>query len=418
MTDLALPMDDAPAATRRSRRLPILLFASFASLIALFQGTQNILIPAVVQQFAPDSKVSALAILSTLSAITTVIALLAGGALSDRTRSRFGKRTPWLVGSCVVTAVLMLVLGSASSLTQMMIVMPLLWFSANFHQTVLVAILPDRIAPDQTGFASAAVALGVPIGILVGVNLAALAPSTLIGYAMLTAPLVVATVALVMIEREPSSLHDAQATVSAARPRTGFFSAFASADFTLTFVSRFVLFLSYFTVSGYTFFVLQDYVGVANLPGGNVAGAISIVLSVITIAWLVITPLTGIISDRIGHTPTIVAYTSIAIGAVILIPAVSHTWVAMILYAIGLGLTFGIYFAVDLKLAALVLPSPETAGRDIGLMGVAASGPTVLAPAIAAAIIEYGGFAVLFVAGGALALIGGLAAFRVKLART
>ena len=79
------------------------------------------------------------------------------------------------------------------------------------------------------------------------------------------------------------------------------------------------------------------------------------------------------------------------------------------------GLTFGIYFAIDLKLASLVLPSAETAGRDIGLMGVAASGPTVLAPVLAAAIIEYGGFAALFATGGVLALIGGLSAFRVKL---
>ena len=30
-----------------------------------------------------------------------------------------------------------------------------------------------------------------------------------------------------------------------------------------------MLFLSYFTVSGYTFYVLQDYVGLANLPGGT-----------------------------------------------------------------------------------------------------------------------------------------------------
>uniref|UniRef100_UPI0035CB9A15 MFS transporter n=1 Tax=uncultured Sphingomonas sp. TaxID=158754 RepID=UPI0035CB9A15 len=416
MSTLAIPV--VPQAARPSRLLPILLFAAFASLIALFQGIQNILIPAVVQQLAPGSKVSTLAILSTLSAVTTVAALLAGGALSDRTRSRFGKRTPWLVLSSIVTIVLMLLLGAASSVVQLMVVMPLMWFSANFYQTVVVAIMPDRIPDEQRGFASAAIALGVPVGIFVGVNVAAFAPTTFIGYAILAVPHALATLALVVFGREPSSLHDA-AREAGASPivRTGFFSAFASADFTLTFISRFVLFLSYFTVSGYTFYVLQDYVGVANLPGGNVAGSISIILSIVTVAWLVVAPLTGILSDRIGHTPTIVGYTSVAIGAVLAIPALSHTWIAMILYAIGLGLTFGIYFAVDLKLASLVLPSAEAAGRDIGLMGVAASGPTVLAPAIAAAIIQYGSFPGLFAAGAVLALLGGIAAFRVKLGR-
>lgn len=416
MDQTASSAGDPPVSLRRSRLLPVLLFFSFASLIALFQGIQNILLPAVVQQLATDAKVSTLAILATLSAITTVIALLAGGAISDRTRSRFGKRTPWLVVSCVLTIGLMLLLGSASSIWQLMVVMPLLWFSANFHQTIVTAILPDRIPDDQRGFASAAIALGVPIGIVVGVNVAAFAPTTFIGYAILTIPHALATIALVTLSREPSSLRGA-GSETAVRPIAGtsFFSAFASRDFTLTFVSRFVLFLAYFTVSSYTFYILQDYVGTASLPGGNVAGAISITMTVITVAWLVVTPLTGIISDRIGHTPTIVGYTSIAIGAVLLIPAVSNTWLAMILYAVGLGLTFGIYFAVDLKLASLVLPSAETAGRDIGLMGVASSGPTVLAPALAAAVIQYGNYPALFAAGGALALAGGLAAFGVKL---
>ncbi len=416
MIEQAIPMADLHVGERPSRRLPALLFAAYASLIALFQGIQNILIPAMVQQFAPETKVSTLAILSTLAAITTLAALLSGGAISDRTRSRFGKRTPWLAVSCGLSITLTLLLGSASALWQLMLFMPLLWFSANFYQTVMTAILPDRIADEQRGFASAAIALGVPIGILIGVNVAAFAPTPFIGYAALTIPHVLATAALILCDRESSSLESETAT-SAARPaaRTAFFSAFANADFRLTFISRFVLFLSYFTVSGYTFYVLQDYVGTANLPGGSVAGAISITLSVITVAWLVITPLTGILSDRIGHTPTIVGYTSIAIGAVLLIPAVSNSWLAMILYAIGLGLTFGIYFAVDLKLASLVLPSAETAGRDMGLMGVASSGPTVLAPAIAGVIIEYGSFPLLFMVGGVLALIGGLSAFWVKL---
>ncbi len=416
MFEQAIPTGDAPVIGTRSRRLPILLFASYASLIALFQGIQNILLPAVVQRLAPDTKVSTLAVLATLSAITTIVAFLAGGAISDRTRSRFGKRTPWLVASCALSIVLMLLLGGASSIWQLMVIMPLLWFTANFYQTVITAILPDRIPDDQRGFASAAIALGVPIGIVVGVNVAAFAPTTFAGYAMLTIPYALTTIALVTLSREPSSLTSA-GTTTTTRPvvRSGFFSAFASTDFTLTFISRFVLFLSYFTVSSYTFYILQDYIGTSNLPGGNVAGAVSITMTVLTVAWLVITPLTGVISDRIGHTPTIVAYTSIAIGAVLLIPAVSNSWIAMLLYSIGLGLTFGIYFAIDLKLASLVLPSPETAGRDIGLMGVASSGPTVLAPALAAGIIEYGSFPALFVAGGALALIGGLSAFWVRL---
>ena len=62
----------------------------------------------------------------------------------------------------------------------------------------------------------------------------------------------------------------------------------------------------------------------------------------------------------------------------------------------------------------MVLPSAETAGRDIGLLGIAGSGPTVLAPALAALIIDRGGFTALFGVGTFLAIAGGLAAFPIK----
>jgi len=402
---------------RRSRRLSLLLFAAYASLVAVFQGVQNILIPTAVQRLSPDTKVSTLALLTTLSAVTTIIAFLTGGLLSDRTRSRFGRRTPWLVGMAVAVVVLMLAVGSATSVTALVILMPILWFAANFYQTVVTTILPDRVPVQDRGFASAAIALGVPVGIFVGVNVAAAAPTPFTGYVLLTVPIVVFTVALVLLDREPSSLpmvrsvagNDAQTT-----PAGGYLSAFASRDFTLTFVSRFLLFLSFFTANGYLFYVLQDYVGLTSLPGQSAAQAISTVLSITTIAWLTVTPLTGLLADRVGHTAGVVGWTSIAIGAVLIVPAFTNAWSGMLVLGVGLGLTFGVYFAIDLKLASLVLPSSETAGRDIGLMGIAGSGPTVMAPALAAAIIEWAGFPALFIVSAVLAIAGGLAAFPIR----
>src|SRR5215211_6676770 len=77
-----------------TRRLAVLLFLSYSSLIAIFQGVQNILLPSVVQRVAPNAKVSTMALLVTLASVTTVVALFAGGVVSDRTRSRWGRRTP------------------------------------------------------------------------------------------------------------------------------------------------------------------------------------------------------------------------------------------------------------------------------------------------------------------------------------
>jgi MFS family permease len=399
-----------------SRRLAILLFVGYASLIAVFQGIGNVLLPAIVESIAPTAKLSTLAMLSTIAAITTVFALICGGALSDRTRSRWGRRTPWLVAMAFASIPLMITMGLCDRLWQLMIVMPALWFTANFYQTVITAILPDRVPEPQRGFASGAMALGVPVGIFVGVNVAAWSPNPLVGYALLAIPFGFATMALVSIDREPSSIASESAVQTYAAGRM--LDAFRSRDFNLTFISRFLLFMSYFMVAGYLYYILQDYIGVANLPNHDVARAVGIVLSLATVGWLVIAPLTSLVADRIGHTAGIVAVNSFAIAMVMLVPAFTNQWWGMIAFGIGLGLTFGVFFAIDLKLASLVLPSAERAGLDIGLMGIAASGPTVLAPALAAWVIGFAGHSGLFFLSAIFAVAGGLCAFPIRVRST
>lgn len=412
-TDIAVPA--ARVAAARTRRLSVLLFFGYAALVSVFQGIANILLPALVQQIAPASKLSTLAVLTTSAAVTTVVALLAGGAISDRTRSRWGRRTPSLAISCAVSVVLMLAMGAVGSVAQLMILMPLLWFSTNYYQAVLLAILPDRIPEAERGFASSAIGLAVPVGLFAGINMAAFAPTPSIGYALLAVPFILTTVALILIEPEGSSLHweKDQANGDESAP-TSFFAAFSDCDFSLTFASRFLLFLAYYTISGYLFYVVQDYVGVAQLPSRSAGAAVSLMLSLITVGWLLITPLTGFISDRIGRTAAVVAITSIAIGIVMLVPALSNSWAAMLTFGMGLGLTFGVYFAMDIKLAATVLSSRKSAGRDLGILVVAGSGPTVLAPGIAATIIAYASFPALFAFGGVMAIAGGLCAFFIR----
>jgi MFS family permease len=255
----------------------------------------------------------------------------------------------------------------------------------------------------------------VPVGLFAGINMAAFAPTPSIGYVLLTVPFFVATIALILIEPEKSSLHWEKDQVDGkGSAPTSFFSAFSDRDFSLTFGSRLLLFLAYYTISGYLFYVVQDYVGVSRLPSRSAGAAVSLVMSLITVGWLLITPLTGFISKRIGRTAAVVAMTSIAIGIVMLVPAFSNSWAAMLIFGLGLGLTFGIYFAMDIKLAAMVLSSKKSAGRDLGFLVVAGSGPTVLAPGIAATIITYTSFPALFAFGGVMAIAGGLCALFIR----
>jgi predicted MFS family arabinose efflux permease len=289
----------------------------------------------------------------------------------------------------------------------------------NNYQSVLLAPLPDRIPPEELGFASAAIGLGAPVGIFCGVNLAALASSILAGYVLLGIPFTITTWALVLLERERSSI-DTPVPPRQAVSLTSFLAQFATLrdrNFALALVSRFLMFLCYFAVSGYMFYIVQDYVGAAKVPYGSVATGVSILMSVMTLTWLAVTLCSGLFADRIRNTARVVAISSFAAAAATLLPAVGASWPVLIAFALGIGLTFGAYFVLDLKLATLVLPSPDTAGRDLGILLAAGSAPGVVSPAIAAALISASGYPALFAFGALVAAAAGVCAALIRMPR-
>jgi MFS family permease len=83
--------------------------------------------------------------------------------------------------------------------------------------------------------------------------------------------------------------------------------------------------------------------------------------------------------------------------------------------AIG-GLGFGFYMAVDLALVADVLPDPNSAGKDLGVMNIAGALPSSVAPAIAPSILAlgHGSYSALYAVAGVCAVLGAGAIVRVK----
>jgi MFS family permease len=402
----------------RPRRLSVLIFFASAALFSCFQGIQGILLPAAVEHLDPVGKVPSLGLLNTLSASTTIVAMLTAGVVSDRTATRWGRRSPWLAACGAAAAGLMLALPMATTFQQLAATAAILWFMLNFYQTILLSVIPDRIPENLRGFVSAAFGLGVTAGIFIGFNAVAWLPNATASYYALAAFLVLATVVLLFGDREPPATHiKRDSNAMAASGEQKYFSAFRSRNFGLTFAARFILFLGYFMLISYLYYALQDYVGLGKLPENSVSRALSVVISVQTLAWLLVTPVIGYISDRVGRTPIIVGIASVLVTVVFLVPMVSPTWTGLLVFGGGLGLTFGVIFALDLKLVSLVLPSVECAGRDMGLMAVAASGPTVLAPLLAGLVIRYFNFPSLFMISAGLALLSGIVVLQVRTGR-
>jgi MFS family permease len=298
---LAQPLQN----TTTPARLRVTLFLVSTSLVGVFNGISNILLPRIIEQIDAANKVRDLATITTLAAVLTVFGLIAGGMISDRSRSRWGQRTPTIAVSCLIAMALLAALGMARSILVLTILAPALWLTLAFYQAAVIAMLSDRVALDDRGKAAAAIAMGTPIGLFIGVNVATALASTFAAYLSLAGLLLLATLCLLVgtPEAPATSPRIARAPEVAAASRS-LLSAFRSRNFMLTFVSRALMFLSFFSVTGYLFFLLQDYIGVANILGRDAGQAVGQLLSILTIAWLIVTPITGYIADRVKHTST------------------------------------------------------------------------------------------------------------------
>ena len=394
------------------------LFPGVIGLYGVYQGIQQALLPAQVASIDPANKVAVVALTALVSSVAGTIALPLGGALSDRTRGRFGRRTPWLLVSAVLTALACVLMARATTVPLLAISIGFVWFFANIYQSTIYAVIPDRVPVRLRGTASSVVGLGLPLGILASVNVVT-RTGQFWGYAVLGLFLVLATVVFVLVAPEsPVSTSEARVRaprLSAAARAAAFFAGFRHRDFTLVFLSRLFFFLGFFAVIDYVFYIVSDYVGPENTPFGDVNGAVAAVASINTISQVVAIVAFGWLADRLDRRKVVVALSAVAMAAAFLAPIVARDWTGLLVYAVVGGAATGVYFAVDIAIMSLVLPSRADEGRDLALLALATSVPAATAPLVAAGVFGLtGSYTWVLVLGAAAAAVGATFMFGVR----
>ena len=128
------------------------------------------------------------------------------GLVSDRTRSKFGRRAPWMVGGTLVGGLALIGMGAANTLVQLAIAWIIVQVVYNFAQGPLSAILPDRVPNSARGAFSAFAGLGSMLGALggqiVGAQFATAIPA---GYLVFGGFALVVTVLFVVLNPDKSN---------------------------------------------------------------------------------------------------------------------------------------------------------------------------------------------------------------------
>lgn len=397
-------------------RLLILFLLANTAMIAAYQSVHLIMLPARIDTLTSSGKVETLALITTLAELVGAVAMPLGGALSDRTRSRFGRRTPWICGMSLLSAGVLSVLNWTPTVSALALLTVSLWMTLGMYQGAFNAVLPDRIPVRRRALASSLIGLGIPLGVLVGVNLGGrLDPQ---GSAIAASALfVICSALLSMGMRESPSTLDIGAAVEADANHnfTSFFSAFRSPDFVLAFGGRGLLFIAFFAVNGYLYYTVQDYIGVSQVPHHDAGAAVATLGTVFVVGWITLAGPASWLISRPHALKRVVALSAVGVGVTMVIPIIFPTWNGMLIYIALSGAFVGVFFSGDFALMSLVLPNSRTAGRDFAMLAVASSISQVISSPIAATLIKgTGGYVVLYSFSSVCAVAGAFLISRIK----
>ena len=394
-----------PGVDSRSRvgmvRVGAALLLGTVAYIMPFSAGMSVLVPARIAAIAPDSKIQLLGLLTATAAIVALLANVTFGNLSDHTRTRFGARTPWIIGGAVATAILMIPVSTATSFGALLLWWCLAVAALNATTASVAAILPDRVPHHRRATISALIGIGLLLGTAIGTVVGSLFSQNIgLGFLVAGGLFVVFAIATVLLAPDSSNVDaprgdGARARIDLRDVAATFRPPRHAPDFYWALWGRLLLVLGYFMVNGFQLYIFTDYVGLSEEAAAHAVGINSLIFLGTALVGAAVA---GPLSDRLGRRKAPVIAASIIAVVAAAAPLVSATHGGMIAFAVIGGIAFGSYYAVDAALTSEVLPSAESRARDLGILNMANTGGQALAPAASAALVAIGiGFFPVFV---------------------
>lgn len=407
--------DDPPAPIKGLRRLMVWIIPANLGIYLIWGALPGILLPQQIRVlFGEQDKVANLTIVATIGAFAAMVAQPIAGQVSDRTRSRFGRRAPWIVIGALAGGLSLIGLAFANSLVGVIIAWTLVQVCFNFAQGPLTAVMPDRVALNRRGTFAALSGIGLMVGALGGSIVGSLFFNSIaVGYVFFAVFSVVVLTVFVLanpdysssrMQREPFTLVDFL--------KTFWVNPVRHPDFFWAFTGRLLLYTGYFAVTGFQLFLLTDYFHV-----GDPEQLIPLLGLLSLVGIIVSTVIAGPLSDRVGRRKPFVFASAVVVSLGFLLPWMWQDVTAWIVMTVIAGFGFGMFQAVDTALMSEVLPSAKSFAKDLGVVNIAATLPQTLAPGIAGAIVLAFGYAALFPIAIVLGILGALAVWPIKATR-
>ncbi len=364
----------------------VLVFISaFVALTPILQ----IVTPLHADAIDPADKTRVLSQAMFWGAITAAVSNVVVGALSDRTRSRFGRRRPWIAAGGVLIA--LAYVGIWRSQTPLQLTWAVVGFQAAFNVLMapLLALFADRVSLARRTTMSAILGVCYPLAVALGSGLMALGPQEEPGRLVLLALVILTTTwSFVLLFAEPMSVPAVRSKARASAAPLALLGPFRSRNFTLVWSGRLLLSTGYALVGAYLlYFIVEAFSSADRTP--EVSHSI---LTAVALAGVFAVTMTVALSGRrIQSRKPIGLCGAVLLCGASAVVAASQDWTLVVAAFVIYGLGQGAYGSVEMGLMADVLPTEEDRGKDMGLINLAVALPQAIAPLIAVWLQDHDG---------------------------
>jgi MFS family permease len=383
----------------------------------------QVLLPIQLQNIDSKHKIEALAIVSGVGAVASVLATPLAGALSDRTTYAFsffglnGRRHRWTLIMALLGAISMLVLAHQRSVAGVAVLWVLFSAFQNGEYASLSAAIPDHVPVRQRATVAGWVGMPQALGLVVGTVLVVvvLASNVISGYYVMAVLFFVLVIPFVFLTPDhPLDPQHVDAFSWKKLLQAYWISPKEYPDFAWAWITRFLASLAIAMGTLYLLYFLRDQVKLYASEHIPAATGLLILIVIYTACVVVTAIVGGIISDRIGKRKMLVTVSGALMGLAALLLTFVENWDAALVAAVLFGLGFGAYLAVDQALITQVLPAAADRAKDLGIINIAIVGPAAIGAAIAGPLVILGGYPTLFAGTAIVAALGSIFVWRIK----
>ncbi|MFE1396991.1 MFS transporter [Nocardiopsis dassonvillei] len=377
-----------------------------------------------VSQLAPENE-EYLGYITGTGALAVMMTSPLLGVLSDRARTRLGRRRPFMLGGMALGVVSLVVMALAPTIP----VLGAGWILAQVGWGTVLGNLQfstaDRLPESQRGKVAGLTGFATQVAPVLGVAFAGgLSGNNLLLFLVPGAVGVVLVVLFVVFVHEDDSRGRVFADALSVRSLFAkyLFDPRSYPDYSLNWLGRFLFYFGLTLNTTFTAFFFASRLGVSVQ---EVAGIIATLSLFGVVATTVGALGGGFLSDRLRRRRIFVCAAGLLFGTGAVIMALSTGLPVLIAGSLLTSLGIGAFSAVDQALLLDVLPERETdAGRFMSITGFATSIPQAFAPLVAPLILAVGvgatgekNYLLLYTVAAVCTVLGGLVVLRIKSVR-